>query len=130
MHSIKDRSALVDTIDTLCQLDAEGNSVVTLLHQLRGTGAKVSWRILYAERLDSTESDTQRDNAKAGKAQAFVELTVSGRVRTNVGESSTGEDCDLLMSAIANALTPMLTLEIAAIADAEALEFANRDRFI
>ncbi len=130
MLSIKDRCTLVNTIDTLSQLDQNGNSVVALLHQLRGERSNVFWRILYAERLCPEGPDTQTNSAEFLRAQALVELTVSGRRRTNVGESMASESSTLLLSAVTNALVPMLITEIAAIKEAEDMRLANRDLYV
>lgn len=124
MLSISERTNLVNTVDTLSQLEGGGESAVNLLARLRATHPSARWRILYLEQLGGT------DNTRPAQVQAMVELTIRSLPRKNIGESTVEGNGDPFLTAIVNALVPMLLVELADIEEAEALTLADRERFM
>lgn len=124
MLSISERTNLINTIDTLSQLEEGGESVVNLLARLRVTHPSARWRVLYLDEVGGA------DNAHLPHVQAMVELVIRKTSRKNIGESTVDGSGDRFLTAILNALIPMLQAELADIEEADALAFANRERLM
>ena len=124
MLSISERTNLINTIDTLSQLEEGSESAVNLLARLRATHPSARWRILYLEQVGGT------DNTRLTQVQAMVELTIGNLSRKNIGESTVDGNHDPFLAAIVNALVPMLLVELADIEEAENLALANREPFM
>lgn len=129
MLAISERANLVSTIDALIKLEEGAEPIVSLLGRLRSTHPKASWRILYAERMDAATDDADGPRTQLHHAQALVELTIGNLRRRNIGESTVGDNDDPLLTAVANALVPMIQVELADIAEAEDQALADRGRF-
>lgn len=124
MHTISERTNLINTIDTLSKLEEGGESAVNLLARLRATHPSARWHILYVEQVGGA------DNAARAQVQAMVELTIGNLSRKNIGESAVNCSGDPFLAAVVNALVPMLLVELADIEEADNLALADRERFI